>query len=457
MSTAADIAKATGRRILFLGTETGNWSLAQFQDVARFARAHGIDALLVKTGEGTWTWYGGLSGWENVKKAIQSEGVGAIAYFYSKGNTLGGLAGEIELYKAYMRTDGIICIDAEVEWNGDVGAAQTLAAALKPVPGMLLISTWADPSEQAWNDVIRALAPATDAFMPQMYNDYLAGFWAEFAQDGASYLIPTVNLDQSFGVNHPVTIAQQAHAEGHPAISVWAYETAVNNPALLDQVVAAFPESGPITPTPEEEQTVSITLQNVSTYFEESPAGQWLCKTSGKHVKGAILSFYQSFGNNALCGATYLGLPITEEINPNVSNHPECRVQAFERGVVAFDPAHALDRPPNAGDVYLLHIESSPQYLAISGKLTALQNAYNTVVADKNQLIALRDQNAALITQLTAQIDTLKQELSNDTQAQIDQLNAQIATLNTQNTQLNQQIAGLTDKLTQIETLAKLA
>lgn len=457
MTTAADIAKATGLRILFLGTETGNWSLAQFQDAARFARAHGVDVLLVKTGEGTWTWYGGLNGWEGVKKAIQAEGVGAIPYFYSKGNTLGGLAGEIELYKAYMQADGVLVIDMEIEWNGDVSSAQTLAAALKPVPGMLLISTWADPSEQAWNDVIRALAPAVDAFMPQQYNDYLATFWGEFAQDGASYLIPTVNLDQSFGVNHPVTIAQQAHAEGHLAISVWAYETAVANPALLDQVVAAFPETAAATPpTQEEEQTV-ITLQNVSSYFEESPAGQWLCKTSGKHVKGAILSFYVRFGGDALCGATYLGLPITEEINPNVSGHPECRVQAFERGVVAYDPAHALDSPPNAGTVYLLHIESSPQYLAISGKLTALQNAYNTVVADKNQLIALRDQNAAQITNLTAQIDTLKQQIANDTQATIDQLNAQIATLTTQNTQLNALIGSLNDKLSQIEVIAKVS
>src|SRR5690349_2450786 len=103
MATAADIAKATGKRLLFMGVNTINWSIAQFQDAAKFARAHGIDVLLIKCGEGTWTWYGGLNGWENIRQAIQAEGVGAIAYFYSKGNTLGGLAGEIEIYKAYMQ------------------------------------------------------------------------------------------------------------------------------------------------------------------------------------------------------------------------------------------------------------------------------------------------------------------------------------------------------------------
>jgi hypothetical protein len=454
MATAADIAKATGKRLLFLGVDTINWSIAQFQDAARFARAHGIDSLLIKVGEGTWTWYGGLSGWENIKHAIQAEGVGAIAYFYSKGNTLGGLAGEIELYKAYMQADGILCIDMEVEWNGDVASAQTLAAALQPVPGMLLISTWADPSEQAWSDVIRALAPATDVFMPQQYNDYLAGFWGEFANDGASFLIPTIILDQSFGVNHPVTIAQSAASQGHPAISIWYYDLAIANPGLVDQVVATFPESTSSS-TPPQEDTV-ITLQNVSTYFEESPAGQWHCKSTGKHILGEILKFYQRYGGDALCGATYLGMPITEEINPNVTGHPECRVQAYERGVVAYDPAHALDSPPAAGNVYVLHIESSPQYLAISGKLTALQNAYNSVVSEKNGLIALRDQNAATITQLNQQITTLQQQVANDNEATIQKLQQQVSDLTAQNAQLNQQIAGFTDKLNQIETLAKV-
>lgn len=440
MTTAADIAKATGRRLLFLGVDTINWSIGQFQDAAKFARAHGIDCLLVKAGEGTWTWYGGLSGWENIRKAIQAEGCGAISYFYSKGNTLGGLAGEIELYKAYMQADGILCIDMEVEWNGDVASANTLAAALRPVPGMLLISTWADPSEQAWGDVIRALAPATDVFMPQQYNDYLATFWQEFAQDGASYLIPTVILDQSFGVNHPITIAQSAASQGHPAISIWYYDLAIANPGLVDQVVSTFQET---TATPPQEDIV-ITLQNVSNYFQESPAGQWQCKSTGKHIQGEILRFYTSFGGNALCGVTYLGLPITDEINPNVTGHPECRVQAYERGVLAYDPPHAIDKAPGAGDVYLLHIESSPQYLAISGKLTALQNAYNSVVTEKNGLIALREQNATTITQLNQQIDTLKQQLASA---------ANEETI----TQLQQQIATFTDKLNQIETMAKIS
>lgn len=455
MPSRSDIANLIGARSLFLGVETVSWNNQQFINAADFARSHKIDSLLVKCADGTNLWYGGIQGFKSISATLHSRGVGCIPYIYSYCNKFGALDAEIDILIEYMQASGVVIMDAEIEWDGEINAAQHLASRMQPVPGMFLVSTWSDPSLQAWNDVIRALAPATDAFMPQQYNDYLATFWGEFAQDGASYLIPTVNLDQSFGVNHPITIAQQAHAQKHPAISVWAYETAVNNPALLDQVVAAFPETGP-TPIPTQEDIV-ISLQNVSTYFEESPAGQWLCKQTGKHIKGDILKFYARFGGDALCGATYLGLPVTEEINPNASGHPECRVQAFERGVVAFDPAHALDSPPNASSVYVLHIESSPQYMAISGKLTALQNAYNTVVADKNQLIALRDQNAAQISNLNQQIDTLKQQLANDTQAQIDQLNAQIDTLTAQNTQLTAQISGLNDKLNQIEALAKVS
>jgi chromosome segregation ATPase len=79
------------------------------------------------------------------------------------------------------------------------------------------------------------------------------------------------------------------------------------------------------------------------------------------------------------------------------------------------------------------------------------------VVTEKNGLIALRDQNAATITQLNQQITTLQQQLANDNEATIQKLQQQVNDLTTQNTQLTSQIAGFTDKLSQIETLAKVS
>lgn len=357
--SAADIAKITGKRIIFCGVDTHDWTLGQFQAAAQWARAHHIDTLLIKTGEGTWLWYNGFAGWETIRRVILAEGVGAIPYFYSKGDSLGGLDGEIAIYKQYMQADGILCIDAEIEWDGHADWGQRLATALRPVPGMLLVSTWADPSWQNWGNVIRALAPATDVFMPQQYNDFLQTFWQEFAADGASFLIPTVNLDQSFGTNHPVTIAADAAAEKHPAISIWDYEVAVTVPDLIDQITAQFPEPTSSTPTPPEEEPVAkITINTpvVSHFFKEQN-GAWLCPTKNTQIQGVILDTFVGFGNNELCGLTHWGLPITNEMVPkgiDTKKHPHTRWQRYERVDVAYDPDHALDNPPGAGAVYIL-------------------------------------------------------------------------------------------------------
>lgn len=110
-----DIAKITGQHLLFLGTSTASWSIAQFQQAAQFAKAHGIDALVLKIADGTYRWYGGLSGYQAIKAAIQTEGVGVIPYTYSYGNKYNALDSEIDILISYMQDSGVVVADMEVE------------------------------------------------------------------------------------------------------------------------------------------------------------------------------------------------------------------------------------------------------------------------------------------------------------------------------------------------------
>lgn len=103
--------------------------------------------------------------------------------------------------------------------------------------------------------------------------------------------------------------------------------------------------------------TMTIDLDNpvVAGYFARSGDKDWRCKKTGFIIHDSILEFYRSFGNKDLCGLTYLGLPKSNEqyIHPE---HPHVVEQEFERARVRYDPEHLLDHPPNAGDVYLMHL-----------------------------------------------------------------------------------------------------
>ena len=99
---------------------------------------------------------------------------------------------------------------------------------------------------------------------------------------------------------------------------------------------------------------IDLTNPVIAGYFSQTPDGQWQCKRTGFIVRKGILAFYRSFGQNAYCGLTYLGLPLSNETP--VSGHPGVVEQKFERALVTYDPSHELDHPPGSGDVYIMHI-----------------------------------------------------------------------------------------------------
>lgn len=131
-----------------------------------------------------------------------------------------------------------------------------------------------------------------------------------------------------------------------------------------------------------ENMKIDIKTPSVADYFTLQADGSWLCKHPGfdgkqKTIAHGMLSFYQSFGGVALCGLTFLGLPVSNEIplqGVAVRQH-------FERGVLFYDPQHQLDRPPGSGDVYLAHLYGGPGQDPRVATLTAQVNALTAQLA----------------------------------------------------------------------------
>lgn len=246
------LASVTGQRLMFLGVGTQNWVAAQFDEAAQFAVSMGIDTVLLKVADWTNVWYGGIDGYHARKSHFTAMSVRVIPYTYSYGPSGGALDGEINILKTFMQDSGMVCMDAESEWNGQVDAARHLCEQMREVPGTFLVSTWADPQYQRWNDVLAMLAPVTDAFMPQIYSNNLVAYF-DASQMTRYPNIPTYSLttDQPGMANDPVAAAAHYSAM-YPIFSLWHYGTCRANPELTKQIIAAVPriEVHPVKPPP---------------------------------------------------------------------------------------------------------------------------------------------------------------------------------------------------------------
>lgn len=243
-----------GRVVVFLGVETYSWQLQQFRDAARFVRSLGVDSLAVKCADGSGMWYGRIGGPAAVRSAILAEGCGCIPYMYGYGDKFGALQGEINVLKQLMAIgDGCVCLDVEAEYNGQVAWAERVCEAMRPVPGLLYVTSWADPDYQDWDGVTRALAACVNAWVPQQYTLWLAGQESELQRLGETNIEPAIMLTGDFGPNDPLGIARTAHQHGHTTAWLWEYANIAGNPGLVRNIVAALggaaPEPAP-TPAP---------------------------------------------------------------------------------------------------------------------------------------------------------------------------------------------------------------
>lgn len=270
------MAKISGRTFLFLGIETKNWTLAQFGAAALFARDYHIDSLLVKCGDGTDEWY---SNWPDIRESIHKVGVGAIPYFYMYGESLGGhpaFETEVKLLLEYMGSDGIVCADIEAQFQNNPAWGIYITSMMKPKPGTFLVTTFADPNEisTSYGSLIHNLSPCVDAFLPQEYDTYLSLKWPDFGVDGASCLFPVIDMTNEFGANDALGIAKNAHMEGHAAIGIWEYATALNNKPLVQQIISTFP---PVAATQEDK---NMTTQALAIWNSSLVSTQHLNPTS---------------------------------------------------------------------------------------------------------------------------------------------------------------------------------
>lgn len=229
---AVDMNALLGRTVLWIGNECQGWSLPEFVRAAKLARMLGFDSICPKRANGEVRWYGTPAHLTEEREVVIAQGCGFIPFGYCYGPKFG--ARQIRDECAILREmaeanrdeqgNAVVQADMEAEWNGQVWAAQLFESIMRPWPGLLSVSTWADPNLQDWDGVALALAPCVNAWTPQRYTDWLAH---QPLPPEETIVQPGVDMTGEFGVNHPLIIAH-----GQPCVFAWEYQSALANPGL---------------------------------------------------------------------------------------------------------------------------------------------------------------------------------------------------------------------------------
>lgn len=242
--SCSELTTKIGKTLLFIGNECHAWTINDFVRAARNARAMGIDTIVPKRADGMQRWFANLKQIEAERQATLDQGCGYIPFIYSYGPQFGEaqIAGECTLLAELQdANDGMVVCDMEVEWNGRSDAAERFTQYVRQHPQhTLIVTTWADPIQQNWQGVIRALLPAVTAWWPQQYSTWLAAQTHQFIDLGATCIHPCVDLLGEFGANDPLNIASSAMAAGHTSLGIWEYISACQNPTLVRAITAVM-------------------------------------------------------------------------------------------------------------------------------------------------------------------------------------------------------------------------
>jgi len=385
---------------LFLGVETDNWTLDDFTAAAHHAKTLGCTSLLIKIADGGNLWYGGLQGWPHVFTAVNAVGIHAIPYTYCYGNTYGALTTEITILTDALRHSGIVIADMEEQYDGQAGWAQTVCNAVKPVPGIFGVTTWANPNDHRWQGVLSALKPCVNFWMPQVYSDNLARVYhAQYDPYDRPYY-PVLNLGVLPGTTNDIlAIAKSAKS---PIIALWEYGPAMNAyTSVTKHIVSLFPSQAQ-----EESMYHFLTIAEQASWFGQTVAGQddrWTCKQNGVILGGLHLRHFRWNG-----GVATHGLPKTAEIQVDAKAHPEVTDVKYERCVMRYDPNYLYDHPPIDPDqptklVYPVRLDDTDAFALIAG--TQINTLTAQVASLEAQLAALQgDAPAQTIATLEAKI-----------------------------------------------------
>ena len=270
--TQTQITQQLGKVILFCGTETSEYNLGAFDNIITFARAHAVDSLLVKCADGGNWWYGGIDVINLIRNACIAGGVGFIPYTYGYGDKYNAFAQEQSIATMLLNTFGYVCLDLEAEYNGRTDLCSQLVKNFSEHKGILLCSTWGDPSLQNWDNNLKTLKNTFDAFMPQEYTNYLDSTEYQLNQDGIVNMIPTIYLGNDIVGNNAYGVAVDIHGRGHSSISLWYDGYAVSNPSLVDSVVALY-RNTPTTPV--KQPPTPTQPKGNTTYMEQQFSDVW--------------------------------------------------------------------------------------------------------------------------------------------------------------------------------------
>lgn len=217
---------------LFVGVESFNWGLSDFDTLIAFCKQHQVEGVFLKvyeitTGNGGY-WYGGFDGTVSKIDYIKSHGIDCIGYGFFYGNDA---VVEGEAITKLLSIDGRFCIDIESGFDGEVGKMQALIDNIKFPANYknLYVSTWADPLQHNYTPNLELLNKLPNiVWMPQIYDDFLLNtFFSQWVQS----MHPT---QPTFHVLNSTAIG----AKSFPTFSLWEYALAVQRPDILDLYVA---------------------------------------------------------------------------------------------------------------------------------------------------------------------------------------------------------------------------
>ena len=209
---------------LFLGIETFNWQLKDFDTAIAYCKEHKIQRLIVKVYEITQgEWYQNLGGAREVVTYITSKGIDCLAYgfFYGLDPTT-----EANAINKYCSDFGRFCLDLEGSFDGNLPRLQALMSGVHSA-GNLWISTWANPAEHRWSENINYLVPYAAVFMPQCYDDSLV---RDMFNEWPRTPVP---IEPTFQIQG----TPWQDAKSFKNFSLWEYELGVQSPALVDHYV----------------------------------------------------------------------------------------------------------------------------------------------------------------------------------------------------------------------------
>jgi hypothetical protein len=248
MTNCAKASAITGKVVLFIGVECARWSVMDFARAAKAARAMGVDTIAPKRLDGGIPWYATAAHLREERAAVLDEGCGYLPFAYCYGPRFGSkqIVEECRLLAEMMdANDGAVCADMEIEWNGRTADAIHFATLMRPVPGFLYVTSWADPYQQDWSGVTRALAPCVNAWVPQQYTNWLAARESQLIALGETCIQPALDLTTEFGANDPLALARQARSHGHTTIWLWEYQPALSRQDYVRSIAAVMGDPTP--------------------------------------------------------------------------------------------------------------------------------------------------------------------------------------------------------------------